>query len=101
MLAIFTVVPVSEGESVSLYVAKIVEQIDKSGLDYKLTSMGTIVEGSWDNVMAVIKKCHTLMRRHAGRVITTITIDDRKGAKKRITGKVESVLSKSKRDIRT
>lgn len=101
MLAIFTVVPVSEGESISPFVTKIVEQVDKSGLDYKLTSMGTIVEGDWDGVMSVIKKCHHIMRRHAARVITNITIDDRKGAKNRLQGKVESVLQKSKRNIHT
>lgn len=101
MLAIFTVVPVSECESISPLVTKIVDEVDKSGLDYKLTSMGTIVEGDWDGVMDVIKKCHHIMRRHAGRVLTSITIDDRKGAKKRLLGKVESVLQKSKRAIHT
>jgi len=101
MLANFTVIPVSEGESISHLVAKIIEEVDKSGLDYKLTSMGTQIEGDWDKVMAVVKKCHTLMMKHSRRVITTVTIDDRKGAKKRLTGKVESVLAKSKRNIRT
>jgi uncharacterized protein (TIGR00106 family) len=101
MLVMFTVVPVSEGESISPLVTKIIEEVDKSGLDYKLTSMGTMVEGDWDKVMALIKKCHAVMRKHANRVITTITIDDRKGARGRLDGKVASVLDKSKRALRT
>ena len=101
MLANFTVIPVSEGDSISPLVTKIIEEVDKSGLDYKLTSMGTQIEGDWDSVMAVIKKCHAMMMKHSRRVITSVTIDDRKGAKKRLSGKVESVLAKTKRDIRT
>jgi uncharacterized protein (TIGR00106 family) len=99
MIAIFTVIPVSEGESISPYVTKVIEEVDKSGLDYKLTAMGTLIEGPWDKVMDTIKKCHNVMRRHSSRVLTSITIDDRKGAKKRLDGKVQSVVSKSKRAI--
>ena len=101
MIAIFSVVPTAAGESLSPYVAKIIEEVDKSGLDYRLTAMGTIIEGPWDKVMATIKTCHNLMRRHSARVLTSITIDDRKGASKRISGKVESVLEKSKRSLKT
>lgn len=101
MLVIFTVVPFGEGESISPLVAKIIEEVDKSGLSYKLTSMGTIIEGEWDGVMAVVKKCHKLMLKHSRRVVTTMTIDDRKGARNRLSGKVESVLAKTKRKIST
>jgi uncharacterized protein (TIGR00106 family) len=101
MIAIFSVVPLTEGESISPFVTKVIEEVDKSGLDYKLTAMGTIIEGPWDSVMGTIKKCHAVMRRHSGRVLTSITIDDRKGASKRLDGKVRSVMSKSKRAIRT
>lgn len=101
MIAFFTILPMSEGESISPFVARLIEEVDKSGLDYKLTSMGTIIEGEWDDVMAVIKKCHDVTRRKSARVVTTITIDDRKGAKKRLDGKVASVLAKTKKKIKT
>ena len=101
MIAIFTVIPVTAGESLSPYVTRIIEEVDKSGLDYKLTAMGTIIEGPWDSVMTVIKKCHALMRRHSARVLTSITIDDRKGASRRIAGKVDSVIAKTKRNLKT
>ena len=101
MLAIFTVIPVSEGDSISPVVTKIAEEIDKSGLDYKLTAMGTIIEGDWDKVLAVVKKCHGIALKNSKRVLTSMTIDDRKGARKRLSGKVESVLAKTKRQIKT
>ena len=37
-------------------VAKAIDIIDKSGLDYKFGPMGTCIEGEWDDVMVVIKK---------------------------------------------
>jgi uncharacterized protein YqgV (UPF0045/DUF77 family) len=56
--------------------------------------MGTLIEGAADDVFDCIRKCHDNMLRHGNRVITTIKIDDRKGAEKRIKGKVKSVEDK-------
>ena len=41
----FSMTPLGQGESVSQYVARSLEIIDASGLDYELHAMGTIVEG--------------------------------------------------------
>jgi len=101
MLATFTIVPLGEGESISPTVAKVIRMVDASGLDYKLTAMGTIVEGDWKAVMELIGKCHALVRKGSPRVLTSITIDDRKGAKKRLEGKVESVRRKAGKEIMT
>jgi uncharacterized protein (TIGR00106 family) len=91
MIVEFSVVPLGQGEALAARVAKVIDLIDKSGLPYQLTAMGTIVEGPWEDVLELIKKCHALARRSAGRVLTTITIDDRDGAKGRIQGKVSDV----------
>jgi uncharacterized protein YqgV (UPF0045/DUF77 family) len=40
----FAMFPTDKGESVSKYVSKIIDMIDKSGVDYKLTPMGTVIE---------------------------------------------------------
>ncbi len=100
MICEFTIVPLDKGESLSEYVAKIIDLVDKSGLDYCLTPMGTIVEGDWDEIMALIKECHHHMRRHSQRVSTSIKIDDREGAKKRIDGKIESVEKRLGRPVK-
>jgi len=91
MLAQFSIVPIGVGESLSRYVAEIVKEVEKSGLDYRLTAMATIIEGSDDEVFALLKRCHQKAKRFAPRVLTTIIIDDRKSAKNRLTGKVLSV----------
>lgn len=91
MVVEFSMVPIGRGEEVSGPVAEVVDIVDRSGLPYRLTAMGTIVEGEWDEVLALIKDCHRQMRRHAGRVLTHITIDDRDRARDRIRGKVEAV----------
>jgi uncharacterized protein (TIGR00106 family) len=91
MVVEFSIVPVGEGEELAELVAGIVDIVDKSGLTYQLTAMGTIVEGDWDEVLGLIKHCHAKMRESASRVLTSITIDDRATLAGRLTGKVEDV----------
>lgn len=99
MLAEFSIVPLDKGVSLSEYVSKILNMVDKSGLDYKLTPMGTIVEGDLEEVMELIKECHQEMKQHSDRVETKIIIDDRAGAENRIDGKIESVEKKLGREL--
>jgi uncharacterized protein (TIGR00106 family) len=91
MIAEFSVVPVGRGESLAGPVARVLDIVDKSGLPYQLTAMGTLVEGDWDEVLALVRRCHEAMRGEAGRVSTHIAIDDRPGASGRIVGKVRDV----------
>ena len=91
MLAGFSISPVGVGEALSKHVAEIVDIIDKSGLKYKLGAMQTTVEGDDAEVLALILQCHRHMRAKAKRVVTHIAIDDREGAKNRLTGKVADV----------
>jgi len=100
MIVEFSITPIGKGGSLSEDVARVLDLVDKSGLPYKLTPMGTVVEGGWDEVMALIKECHLLMLKHAPRVATWIHIDDRKGAKDRIRYKVKSVEEKLGRELR-
>ena len=65
--------------------------VDASGLPYKLGAMHTTIEGDTDEVMDVILRCHRRVLELAPRVLTSITIDDRKGATGRIEGKVRDV----------
>jgi len=50
----FSMSPLDKGISLSPYVARSLDIIDKSGLPYQLTPMGTIVEDEWDQVMALV-----------------------------------------------
>lgn len=77
MLAQFTVHPMDETH-LSKDVAQMTEILEKEGVQYCLGPMATVVEGTWEHVMSAIQCCHDAMRERHARVITTITIDDRK-----------------------
>ena len=100
MIAEFSVVPVGKGEELAELVAAVVDIVDRSGLPYQLTAMGTLVEGEWDVVLALIKKCHLKMRQHNARVLTRISIDDREKALNRLAGKVQDVEKALGRELR-
>jgi uncharacterized protein (TIGR00106 family) len=94
MLAEFSIYPLDKGESLSKYVAGSLDIVKRSGLPFKVGPMGTVIEGDYDQVMAVIKECHMRMRRDCKRVAANIKIDDREGAAGRLDGKIESVEKK-------
>lgn len=89
----------SRGESVSADVSKVIDIIDRSGLSYKLSAMSTVIEGDWNAVMAVINKARLMLRRKHSRIYIGITIDDRKGARGRLDGKVKSIEKRLGREI--
>lgn len=91
MLAIFSTFPTGKSESLGKDVAEVIRLIDESGLDYQTTAMGTLVEGEWDEVMDLVKRCHHKLRENSRRVYTKITIDDREGATGRLNGKVADI----------
>lgn len=100
MLVSLSIFPIDKGESVGRYVANMIDIVDKSGLPYRTTAMSTVIEGNWDDVFKVIKKCHDSMMKECNRVYMVITIDDRKKAKNRLTGKVDRIEQVLKRKIK-
>ena len=101
MLIQFSMFPVGKKESASAEVAKIIDIIDKSGLPYKSTAMSTVIEGEWNEIISLINKCRLKLRKKNNRIYMILTMDDRKGAKNRLTGKVRSLEEKLGRKIRT
>ncbi len=93
--------PMDKGPSVSKWVARSLEIIDRSGLDYRLGPMGTCIEGEWDEVMAVVKKCWNKMARDSVRITFSVKGDWRRGAKGRLAAKVVAVEHQLKRKLRT
>lgn len=92
MLAELSVSPLDKGAGgLSRYVAESIKIIEESGLDYEVHALGTLIEGPTDKVFEVIRACQENMCRHSERVLTTVKIDDRRGAVGRIKGKVSSI----------
>lgn len=83
--------PLGKGERVCVPVSRALDIIDKSGVDYRLNSMGTVLEGEWDEVMDVAKKCFDVMKKDAHRIEFSMKGDWRKGLSGRISSKVEKV----------
>ncbi len=87
----FAMTPSVKEESKSRHVARIIDIIDRSGLPYQLTPMGTIIEGEWAEVMAVVTACFRALEVDFPRINSQIKIDYRAGAGGRIKSKVETV----------
>ncbi|HTK88262.1 MAG TPA: MTH1187 family thiamine-binding protein [Nitrospiraceae bacterium] len=96
----FSMSPMGKGESVGKYVSRSLDIIDKSGVDYRLNPMGTVLEGEWDDVMDVVRQCYQRMSKDCNRVSCTIKIDYRKGHKDRLLGKAASVEKRLKRKLK-
>ncbi len=87
----FSMSPMDKGESLSKYVSRSLDIVSKSGVSYKLTPMGTCLEGEWDEVMPVIKECYEKMSSDCNRITCSIKIDYRKGKTGRLESKIASV----------
>ncbi len=93
----FSMSPLDKGESVSKYVSRSLDIIDRSGISYRLNPMGTVLEGEWDDVMNVVKQCYEKMSEDCNRITCTVKIDARKGKTNRLnakTKKLESILNR-------
>jgi uncharacterized protein (TIGR00106 family) len=93
MIVELSVVPVGTGEtSVSSYVKAAVKIIEESDLDYQVNSMGTCVQGEWDEVFSTLKAVHEeLVKMGCHRIVTTVKIDDRRDKFSTMNAKVAAV----------
>ena len=96
----FSMSPLGKGESVSKYVSRSLDIIDKSGVPYRLNHMGTVLEGEWEEVFAVVRKCYERMKKDCNRISCSIKVDYRKGQSGRLVSKVASVEKTLKRSIK-
>ena len=59
--------------------AKIFDVLEKCGLTYEITVMGTIIEGTLDELFTLARRLHDVVfSRTVKRVVTVIKIDDRR-----------------------
>ncbi len=87
----FSMYPLDKSESLSQYVSRSLDIIDKSGLDYRLNPMGTVIEGSWDEVFEVVRRCYERMSQDCDRISCSIKVDYRKGHEGRLDSKIKTV----------
>ena len=97
----FSMSPLGKGESVGEYVARSLEIVENSGLDYRLHAMGTVIEGEWIQVFDVVRRCYEAMSVDCDRVTCSIKVDARKGASGRLASKVRSIEQKLGRRLKS
>jgi uncharacterized protein (TIGR00106 family) len=96
----FSMFPLDKGESLSPFVARSLDIIDLSGLDYRCHAMGTTLEGQFDEVIEAIRRCFLAMAEDCDRIECSIKLDYRKGRRGRLVEKVASVEQKLGRAVR-
>ncbi|MCX9010716.1 MAG: MTH1187 family thiamine-binding protein [Candidatus Methanoperedens sp.] len=82
--------------SMSAHISEAVKAIEKAGIKYQLTPMGTVMEvSSVEDALDIMKAAHeAVIKRGVKRVITHLTIDDRRDSPKGLEERIESVKSK-------
>lgn len=91
VIVAFSVTPLGIGEDVGEVVADAVRVVRESGLPNHTDAMFTVVEGEWDDVMAVVKKAVAAVAAKAPRVSMTLKADMRAGVNDAITSKVQAL----------
>ncbi len=91
-----TIIPLGTGSaSLGGYVADIQKVLEKSGYPYKLTDMGTIIEGSSKELLALAVQLSEIpFNKGADRVVTQINLDDRRDKKVALGDKTASVAAR-------
>jgi len=91
MIIAFSVTPIGIGEDVGRPVAEAVRIVRASGLPNRTDAMFTTVEGEWDEVMDVVRRCVEAVTAVAPRCSLVLKADVRPGTTGAITAKVETV----------
>ena len=89
-----------QGQSVSAFVARCVELVDRSGLDYRLHAMGTVVEGDLEPLLRLLKQSFEALQSDSERISCSVKFDYRHAKKGRLTSKVDSVEAKVGRSLK-
>lgn len=92
----FSIFPTDQGESVSAHVSEVIRMIRESGLDYRLTPMGTVIETEeLSEALAMVERAATILQgRDCRRIYSAIKLDIRTGKGGRLEQKIRSVEQK-------
>lgn len=95
-LMYLAIIPLGTGSpSVGEYVADFQKVLEKSGFSYELTDMGTIVEGNSRDLLNLAAELTEMpFSKGVTRVVTQISLDDRRDKKVLIGNKKASVAER-------
>lgn len=91
----FSMFPTDKGSSVSDEVGRVIDMIRSSGVDYRLTAMGTIIETeSLEQALEIVNRAYQILEPRSQRVYSSLKIDIRKGLSGRLEAKIQSIEEK-------
>jgi len=92
-----SIVPLgTKATSISDYVARALKVLQRQkSVKYRLTPMGTVLEGDLDKALGLVRKMHeSVFEGGVKRVVTIVNIDDRRDKKATMESKIGSVEDK-------
>lgn len=99
MLAELRVTPVGHRVPFVRLIADLLPILAESPLQYQVHPMGTTLEGDLDAILAVVRRCHDELHKHAERVLMELSIDDRAGAEGELVRSLERLRQISGRPL--
>jgi uncharacterized protein (TIGR00106 family) len=100
MLVELSITPLGRGSHLSKDLGEILKIVDESGLPYVLTPSGTCIEGEWDQVMELAKRCHHHARSVSSHVMTTLRMEDEEGSIDKLNENIAAVEHAAGRSLK-
>ena len=88
----FAIFPIDKGDHIGDYVAKVVQHIKDSGLEYQFSPMGTIIEAETvPELLKIIEEAYEILDPISDRIYCVMNMDSNKKKSNLIKGKRASI----------
>ena len=77
MIAELRITPVESKESFLKETSEVVRILEGSPLSYQVHAMGTTLEGSLEEILDIVRRCHDHVSKVSERTLIELSIDDR------------------------
>ena len=95
-IATINIIPLgTDSPSVGSFVADCIKVLKDAGANFKMNAMGTVIDGDLDDILMLVRKMHSVpFEKGIQRVVTIVSIDDRRDKKVTSSEKLESLMKK-------
>ncbi len=97
-IAQVTIIPIGVGSSVGNHIAKIQAELEKSDLEFEINDMSTVIAGEFKQILEIVSRLHEIpFKNGAMRVITNISIDERRDKVVQLGDKLKSLTIRNQK----
>jgi uncharacterized protein (TIGR00106 family) len=95
-IATVNIIPLgTNSPSVGNFVVDCIKVLKDAGANFKMNAMGTVIDGDLDDILMLVKKMHSVpFEKGVQRVVTIVSIDDRRDKKVTSSEKLESLMKR-------